>query len=159
MIQIIAAISKNRVLGKDNKLLWRLSNDLKRFKEITTGHTVVMGRKTFESIGRPLPQRRNIIVSRNEDLVIEGVEVVSSLEEAFLLTGEDCFVIGGGEIYKQALEFTDKLYLTIVDCEIEGDTFFPEIDSSWVKITEESFDSDEKNEWNYTFVEYEKYQF
>ena len=159
MIKIIAAISKNRVLGKDNKLIWKLSSDLKRFKELTTNGSIVMGRKTFESIGKPLPNRRNIIISRNDKYEVEGCETVSSLEEALLITGEDCFIIGGGEIYKQSIGIADKIYLTLVDCEVQGDTFFPEIEKGWIKTNRKDFKSDEKNEYNYSFIEYEKYQF
>ena len=159
MIKIIVATSKNRVIGNDNKLIWRLSSDLKRFKELTSGNPVVMGRKTFESIGKPLPNRRNIIITRNENYEVDGCEVVSSLEEAFLLTNNDCFIIGGGEIYKQSMDSADKIYLTLVNCEVEGDTYFPEIDSNWKKISRKDFESDEKNEYNYSFIEYEKYQF
>lgn len=159
MVKIIVATSKNRVIGNDNKLIWKLSSDLKRFKELTTGNPVVMGRKTFESIGKPLPNRRNIIITRNENYEVDGCEIVSSLEEAFLLTNNDCFIIGGGEIYKQSIEVADKIYLTLVDCEVNGDTFFPEIDSTWKKISRKDFESDEKNEYRYSFIEYEKYQF
>jgi dihydrofolate reductase len=159
MVKIIVATSKNRVIGNDNKLIWKLSSDLKRFKELTTGNPVVMGRKTFESIGKPLPNRRNIIITRNENYEVDGCEIVSSLEEAFLLTNNDCFIIGGGEIYKQSIEVADKIYLTLVDCELNGDTFFPEIDSTWKKISRKDFESDEKNEYRYSFIEYEKYQF
>ena len=159
MVKIIVATSKNRIIGNDNKLIWKLSSDLKRFKELTTGNPVVMGRKTFESIGKPLPNRRNIIITRNENYEVDGCEIVSSLEEAFLLTNNDCFIIGGGEIYKQSIEVADKIYLTLVDCEVNGDTFFPDIDSTWKKISRKDFESDEKNEYRYSFIEYEKYQF
>ncbi len=159
MIKIIVATSKNRIIGNDNKLIWKLSSDLKRFKELTSGNPVVMGRKTFESIGKPLPNRRNIIITRNLEYQVDGCEVVSSLEEAFLLTNNDCFIIGGGEIYKQSMEVAEKIYLTLVNCEVEGDTHFPEIGSDWKKISRRDFESDEKNEYNYSFIEYEKYQF
>ena len=98
MIKIIVAMSKNRVIGNNNELIWKLSSDLKRFKELTTEQSVVMGRKTYESIGRPLPNRRNIIITRNSEYEVEGCEIVSSLEEALLLTGSSCFIIGGGAI-------------------------------------------------------------
>ncbi len=105
-------MSKNRVIGDSNSLIWSLPNDLKRFKQLTTGQTVIMGRKTYESIGRPLPNRRNIIITRDENYEAIGCEIVNSLEEALLLSGEDCFIIGGGEIYKQSLPIADKIYLT-----------------------------------------------
>ncbi len=159
MIRIIVAMSKNRVIGNNNQLIWKLSSDLKRFKELTTGNSVVMGRKTFESIGKPLPNRRNIIITRNNNYVAEGCDIVSSLEEALLLTNNNCFIIGGGEIYKQSLDLADKIYLTLVHKEFEGDTQFPELDKKWAKISRKDFEADEKNEYKYSFIEYEKYEF
>lgn len=159
MVKIIAAISKNRVIGNNNSLIWNLPNDLKRFKQLTSGNPVVMGRKTYESIGRPLPNRRNIIITRNNDLSVENCEVVDSLTQALLLCNNNCFIIGGGEIYKQSISAADKLYITIVDENFKGDTFFPEIDKSWLEVSREEFQSDEKNNHNYSFIEYERYQF
>jgi len=159
MIKIIVATSKNKVIGNNNELIWKLSSDLKRFKELTTGHPVVMGRKTYESIGRPLPNRRYIIITRNSEYEVEGCEVVSSLEEALLLTNNDCFIIGGGEIYKQSLEVADKIYLTLVHKDFEGDTTFPELGKEWATIDTKDFDADEKNEYNYSFIEYDRYEF
>jgi dihydrofolate reductase len=130
-ISIIVAISnQTRAIGKKNELLWKIPNDLKRFKELTTGHPIIMGRKTFESIGRPLPNRTNVIITRNKDYTFENCSVVGSLDEAIELAKkidkEEIFIIGGGEIYKQALPFTDRLYLTVVDDEPKADTFFPD---------------------------------
>ena len=159
MIKIIVATSKNKVIGNNNELIWKLSSDLKRFKELTTGHPVVMGRKTYESIGKPLPNRRNIIITRNLEYEVNGCEVVSSLEEALLLTNNDCFIIGGGEIYKQSLEVADKMYLTLVHKDFEGDTTFPELGKEWATIDTKDFDADEKNEYNYSFIEYDRYEF
>jgi len=159
MIKVIAAMSKNRVIGNNNQLIWKLSSDLKRFKELTSGHPVVMGRKTYESIGRTLPNRRNIIITRNLEYNVDGCEVVSSLEEALMLTNNNCFIIGGGEIYKQSLDVADKIYLTLVDKEFEGDTSFPELGKEWAKIIQEDFLADEKNEYNYSFIEYDRYKF
>jgi dihydrofolate reductase len=159
MIKIIVAMSENRVIGNNNELIWKLSSDLKRFKELTTGHPVVMGRKTYESIGKPLPNRRNIIITRNLEYEVNGCEVVSSLEEALLLTNNDCFIIGGGEIYKQSLEVADKIYLTLVHKDFEGDTTFPELGKEWAIIDTKDFDADEKNEYNYSFIEYDRYEF
>lgn len=159
MVKIIVAMSKNRVIGNNNQLIWKLSSDLKRFKELTTNNSIVMGRKTFESIGKPLPNRRNIIITRNNEYLVEGCEIVSSLEEALLLTNNNCFIIGGGEIYKQALDITDKIYLTLVHKEFEGDTHFPELDKQWAKISRKDFEADEKNEYKYSFIEYERYEF
>lgn len=159
MIKIIVATSKNKVIGNNNKLIWKLSSDLKRFKELTTGHPVVMGRKTYESIGRPLPNRRNIIITRNLEYRVDDCEIVSSLDEALLLTKNDCFIIGGGEIYKQSLEVADKIYLTLVHEELEGDTTFPELGKEWATIDTKYFESDDKNEYNYSFIEYDRYEF
>jgi dihydrofolate reductase len=159
MIKIIVAISKNRVIGDSNKLIWHLPSDLKRFKEITTGHPIVMGRKTYQSIGRPLPNRRNIIVTRDEEFEVEGCEVVNSIEEALLLTNSDCFIIGGGEIYKQSLNLAEQIYMTQIDEEFEGDTTFPELDRSWYVSKKEDFSSDEKNPYNYSFTFYERFEF
>ena len=159
MIKIIVATSKNKVIGNNNELIWKLSSDLKRFKELTTGHPVVMGRKTYESIGKPLPNRRNIIITRNLEYEVNGCEVVYSLEEALLLTNNDCFIIGGGEIYNQSLELADKIYLTLVHQDFEGDTQFPELNSEWAKMSRKDFEADEKNEYNYSFIEYDRYEF
>ena len=159
MIKIIVAISKNRVIGDSNKLIWHLPADLKRFKEVTGGHPIVMGRKTYESIGRPLPNRRNIIITRDENYEVDGCEVVNSIEEALLLTNSDCFIIGGGEIYKQTLHIADQIYLTQVDEDFDGDTTFPELPPSWYVSNKEDFESDEKNPYKYSFILYEKFEF
>lgn len=159
MVKIIVAKSRNGVIGDSNKLIWRLPADLANFKKITTGHSIVMGRKTFESIGKPLPGRRNIIITRNPDYEVKDCEVVNSLEEALLLTGNDCFIIGGGEIYKQSLDIASKIYLTLVDEDFTGDTIFPELDDNWFKSSEENFSSDEKNPYNYSFITYERFEF
>ncbi|OGG31304.1 diacylglycerol kinase [Candidatus Gottesmanbacteria bacterium RIFCSPLOWO2_01_FULL_46_9] len=131
MLSIIAVIGRNRELGKDNKLLWHIPGDLPRFKQITSGHPVIMGRKTFQSIGRPLPGRVNFVITADSAFKAEGVTVVSSLDEAIeqaksALGGEEMFVIGGGSVYAQAIDRADRLYLTIVDAEAQADTFFPD---------------------------------
>ena len=159
MIKIIVATSNNRVIGDSNKLIWNLPSDLRRFKEITTGHPIVMGRKTYESIGRPLPNRRNVIITKDTNYVVDNCEVVNSIEEALLLTNNDCFIIGGGEIYKQTLPLASQVFLTLIDEEFQGDTYFPELDKSWFLSKEEKFQSDEKNPHNYSFIVYEKFQF
>jgi len=159
MIKIIVAISKNKVIGKDNSLIWHLPSDLKRFKEITAGNAVIMGRKTYESIGKPLPNRRNIIITRNENYEVEGCEVVNSLEEALLICYENCFIIGGAEIYKQSLPITDEIYLTEVDNVFDGDSFFPELGNEWYEVSNEKFEADDKNQFNYSFIKYERYKF
>lgn len=159
MIKLIVATSRNNVIGDSNKLIWNLPADLKRFKEITTGHPIVMGRKTYQSIGRPLPNRRNIIITRDSNYEIDGCEVVNSIEEALLLTNNDCFIIGGGEIYKQTLHIADEIYMTVVDEEFDGDTVFPELTPSWYVSKKEDFLADEKNPHNYSFIFYEKFEF
>ena len=159
MIKLIVAISKNRVIGDSNKLIWHLPADLKRFKEVTTGHPIVMGRKTYESIGRPLPNRRNIIITRDQNYQIDGCDVLNSIEEALMLTNNDCFIIGGGEIYNQTLHIADQIYMTEVDEEFDGDTTFPDLSASWYVSNKEDFKSDEKNPYNYSFVFYEKFEF
>ena len=130
LISAIAAIGKNNVIGQNNDLVWKIPDDLARFREITKGHPVIMGRRTFESIGRPLPDRTNIVISREKDYATEGVSVVYSVDEAIekakSLGNDEIFVIGGGEIYRQFMPYTDKLYLTIIDAEADGDVFFPD---------------------------------
>jgi dihydrofolate reductase len=134
IISIIVAVAENQVIGFDNHLLWHISEDLKRFKNLTTGHHVIMGRKTYESVGKPLPGRVNIVISRQENFKVEGCLVANSLENALELAKQDSevFIIGGGEIYNQALPITDKIYLTRVHAGFPGDTFFPELNlSEW----------------------------
>lgn len=158
MINIAVAISSNHAIGKDNQLLWHLPNDLKHFKEITSGHPIIMGRKTFESIGRALPNRTNIIITRDRNYQADKIEIVHSLNEAIDLAKKidsEIFVIGGGEIFREAMEITDKIYLTIVHHEFEGDTFFPEIDEDiWEEIHREHHLKDDKNNYSYDFVDY-----
>jgi dihydrofolate reductase len=160
MISIIAAVAKNGVIGKDNKLIWKLPADLQRFKEITTGHTVIMGRKTFESIGRALPNRRNIVITRQPEYkAVEGVEVSTSLEQAIArLQGEpEVFIIGGGELYRQAIAFADRIYLTRIDQDFEGDVSFPYMDpGKWREIKKEEGKVDEKNPHPHAFHVYER---
>jgi len=159
MIKIIVAMSKNRVIGMDNSLIWHLPNDMKNFKKLTTGHAVVMGRKTYQSIGKPLPYRRNIIITRDPDFEAEGCEVVNSLEEALLLCFSNCFIIGGGEIYKQSLPIAHQIYMTQIDEEFEGDTYFSEINNDWFESERQEFEPDEKNKYKYSFIKYERYKF
>ena len=157
---IIVAIADNNAIGRDNALLWHISEDLKFFKRTTSGCPVIMGRKTFESIGRPLPKRTNIVVSRGFDAP-EGVVVVSSLEEAYKAAeaaSERCFVIGGGQIYAQAMNMVDTLVVTHVHTVIEGaDTFFPEIDpSAWVVESRSELFHDDETGYDFEFVEYRR---
>lgn len=150
MINIIVSISKNRVIGCSNFLIWHLSEDLKRFRKLTMGHVVIMGRKTYQSIGKPLDGRRNIIISSN--FKADGCEVVNSLQEALKLCNNNCFIIGGGEIYKQSIGIANKLYLTLIDKEFDGDTFFPEVGNEWIEVKRQDFN----NPYKYSFIDYEK---
>jgi len=160
-LSIIAALGKNNEIGKGNQLLCHLPADLKRFKSITTGHTVIMGRKTFESLPNgALPNRRNIVISRNPELIVEGAEVYSSLDQALLkcIDEAEVFITGGAQIYKQALPVADKLYITKIHAAFpEADAFFPPIDRNiWKEVDREFFPADEKNPYAFTFVEYER---
>lgn len=156
MISMIAAMGRNRVIGKDNRLPWKLSADLAHFKRLTLGYTVVMGRKTFESIGRPLPSRKNVIVSRNNDYNADGCEVVGSLDELLERAAcEEFFVIGGADIYSRFISYADRLYITFIDEEFDGDAFFPEIDPDvWSLVSKAKGERDEKNPYDYYFMEY-----
>jgi len=157
MISIIVCVGKNRAIGRNNQLLWHISEDLKHFKTITTGHTVVMGDRTFDSIGKPLPNRKNIVVTRNKDLKIEGCEVRYSLEEVLAeakKSSEEIFIIGGGQIYNQSLPWADKLYLTIVDDTPEdADTFFDDYSEFKNIVKEEKMDN---GKYKFTFLELTK---
>ncbi|MFT6699771.1 MAG: dihydrofolate reductase [Porticoccaceae bacterium] len=161
MITIIAAISTNNALGKDNDLIWYLPADLKRFKKTTTGHHILMGRNTFESIGKPLPNRTTIIITRNESYFKDGCLIASSLEEAIELAKEDkqIFIIGGAQVYKYAIEnnIVDTLDITLVHHKFEADVFFPEIDLKiWEEVSREDFKADEKNKFDYSFLRFQK---
>ena len=157
MITIIAAVAENNALGKDNQLIWHLPADLKRFKKVTLGHHIIMGRKTFESLGKPLPNRTTIIITRNKNYKQEGCIVVNSLSEAIEASksDENPYILGGAEIYKQALEIADKLDLTLVHQSFEADAFFPIIDP-FIWNVKERIDckADEKNKFDYSFVTY-----
>ncbi|MBC7615940.1 MAG: dihydrofolate reductase [Pedobacter sp.] len=158
-LSIIVAISENNAIGKNNQLLWHLPADLKHFKEITMGHTIIMGRKTYDSIGKPLPNRRSIVITRSKDLVIEGVEVVNSLAHAIELCKQDeeAFIIGGAEVYKQAISYATGIHLTKVHQNYEADTFFPEINpTAWREINSITYPADEKNNVAYTFSSLER---
>ncbi|WP_444920263.1 dihydrofolate reductase [Microbulbifer sp. CnH-101-G] len=165
-IALIAAVARNGAIGRDNELPWRLSGDLQFFKRTTMGKPVVMGRKTFESIGRPLPGRANIVVTRNPDWHSEGVEVVSTLEAALELADKhaqeagasELMVIGGAQIYRLSMPHAARLYVTEVDAEVAGDAFFPEVDDSWVEVARECYPASEKNEYNYALVRYDRFK-
>ena len=160
MITIIVAKSENNVIGNDNQLIWHLPNDLKHFKQLTSGHPIIMGRKTYESIGKPLPNRTNIVITRNKDWNPEGVLVVNSLQDAIEKSkeiDEEVYIIGGGNIYEQAMDWADALEVTEVHHSFEGDTRFPAIDEKiWKEVSRERFEKDENNEFDYSFVRYER---
>ncbi len=163
LISIIVAVSKNGAIGKDNQLLWRLPEDLKRFKKLTLGHPIIMGRKTFDSIGKPLPGRQSIVVTRNPEFRFDDVLVVHSIEDAIAeakkLNSEEVFIIGGGELYNITLPLADKLYITEVETEIEGDTFF-NIDQPdrWLETERTVHQADDRHAFSYNFVNYKKKQ-
>ena len=155
-ITLIAAASENNVLGKDNQLIWHLPEDLKRFKRLTTGHAIIMGRKTFESLPKALPNRHNIVVTRNQNYSKEGVTVCHSLEAAIECAKNDDqpFVIGGGQVYEQAIELSDVIELTKIHAQFEGDVFFPEIDlKKWSVEKEERMSHPD---FEYSFITYTK---
>ncbi|KAA1151789.1 type 3 dihydrofolate reductase [Pseudoalteromonas sp. FUC4] len=156
IISMIAAMANNRVIGLDNKMPWHLPADLQHFKKVTTGKPVIMGRKTFESIGRPLPGRRNIIITRNSEYTAKGIEVVTTPDAALELvtTAEEVMIIGGGNIYEQFLPKAERLYLTFIDLDVEGDTQFPDYNkvANWNVKKEQENLPDEKNKSSYKFV-------
>lgn len=159
IISLIAAIGTNNEIGNKNSLLWSLPNDLAHFRKMTSGHPIIMGLNTYNSIGRPLPNRTNIVLAP-ADTTIEGVHVVHSLDEAFTVAQEtgtgECFVIGGGMVYRETISRANKLYITHVDGTFEADVFFPTIDEPWKKISEETHEKDETHNYRYTFTTYEK---
>lgn len=160
MLTLIAATSTNNALGKDNQLVWHLPDDFKRFKSLTSNHHIILGRKTFESFPKPLPNRTHVIITRNKDYEApEGCIVVSSLEKAIEICpkNEEVFIIGGGEIYKQSIGIADKVELTRVHTTVEADTFFPEINpENWKVVFEEFHPKDEKHAFDFTFLTYIK---
>jgi len=159
-ISIIVAIAENNAIGKDNKLLWYLPDDLKRFKRLTTGHPVIMGKKTFESLPiKPLPNRTNIVLTDVPDEKIEGCTMAYSIDDALSKCpdGEECFVMGGGMIYKQFLKIADRLYITFIHKKFEADTFFPEVDyNNWTLIEEEKHEDKGNSAFSFTYTLYEK---
>ncbi|RKR85248.1 dihydrofolate reductase [Mucilaginibacter gracilis] len=153
-ITIVVAIASNYAIGKNNQLLWHLPKDLKHFKDITAGGTVIMGRKTFDSVGKPLPKRRNIIITR-QNITIDGCEVVNSLDAAIALCKDEqeVFIVGGAEIYRQAMHICNRIYLTIVHHAFDADTFFPEIAyKEWKETEREDHETDEKHAFSYSFI-------
>jgi len=159
MITIIAAAAENNALGKDNQLIWHLPTDFKRFKEITTGHYIVMGRKTFESFPKQLPNRTHIIITRQKNYKAEGCIIVDSIEKAIenCPKSEELFIIGGAEIYKQYIDFADKIELTRIHASFEADAYFPKFnENNWKLVFEEKHYKDEKHNYDYTFETYLK---
>ncbi len=160
MTTIVVAMGLKNEIGADNKLLWLLPTDLKNFKELTSNHPIIMGRKTYESIGKPLPNRTNIVVSRKKDWFEEDILIVGSIKEAIKFAkkiDEEIFIIGGGNIYEQTLEITDKLEVTQVNAELEADVFFPKIDEKiWQKTNEVCHEKDAKNEYDFCFQTWER---
>lgn len=161
MISLIVAMDRNRVIGNKNDLPWHLPKDLKFFKEKTTGNTIVMGRKTFLSIGKPLPNRRNVVLSRSNPDLPEGVEVIENLQELVNWNEknpeEEIFVLGGGEIFAQALPLADRMYITFIDETFEGDTFFPHFsEEEWRLTSKTKGERNEKNPYDYYFLQYDR---
>ncbi|OKL40170.1 dihydrofolate reductase [Pontibacter flavimaris] len=161
MIAIVVAAAENNVIGKDNDLIWYLPADLKHFKRLTMGHPMVMGRKTYEAIGKPLPGRTSIVITSQQDYKAEGCIVVHSLEEALTkgreMDAEQVSIIGGATIYQQALPLTDKVYFTRVHHTFEGDAYFPELPQKEWQVVEQQFhEPDEKNKYSYTFLTLER---
>ncbi|WP_066961135.1 type 3 dihydrofolate reductase [Microbulbifer sp. Q7] len=161
-LAMIVAMARNRAIGRENTLPWRISGDLQFFKRTTLGKPVVMGRKTFESIGRPLPGRQNIVITRNPDWRAEGVTVVGSLESALEVAAreavDEVMVIGGAEIYRQAMPLADRLYVTEVDAEVDGDAFFPALDERWQEVSRDCYPASERDEYNYCLVQYDRFK-
>lgn len=162
IVSAIVAVGENNVMGRNNDIPWYLPADLKYFKKTTLGHHIIMGRKTFQSIGRPLPKRTNVVITRQPFYIASGCVMTNSIEQALQIAAdngeEEVFIIGGGEIYKHSQAYWDKLYLTKVDVKIDdGDTFFPEVDfSEWEEIFTEQHQADEKNEMDYSFHIYNR---
>lgn len=160
MTTIVVAMGEKNEIGFKNQLLWHLPKDLKHFKDITSGHPVIMGRKTYESIGKPLPNRTNIVISRKKDWFEEGILIVGSIKEAVKFAkkiDENVFIIGGGNIYEQTMEIVDKLEVTLVKADLEADTFFPKINEKiWKKTDEICHEKDEKNQFDFCFQTYER---
>lgn len=159
MLSIIVAISKNNVIGKDNKLIWHLPEDLKRFKKLTTGHTIIMGRKTFESLGRVLPNRKHIVITSNTNMQIEdeNVELIHDVKKLnkYINSEEENFIIGGATIYKLLMPYANKMYITRINEEFEGDVYFPKLDKKvWKEVEIEKGIRNEKNPFDYEYVTY-----
>lgn len=159
MLSIIVAVARNNVIGKEGKLIWHLPEDLKRFKMLTTGHTIIMGRKTFESLGRVLPNRKHVVISHNQEIIEENenVEIMNDivLLKKYIESPDECFIIGGAQIYQMTLPFANKLYITKIDEDFDGDTFFPKVsESMWKEVEREKGLTDEENPFDYEYITY-----
>lgn len=159
MLSIIVAVSKNNVIGKDNKLIWYLPEDLKRFKKLTTGHTIIMGRKTFESLGRVLPNRKHIVLTNNSNIKIENenIEVINDIKllDSYINSKDENFIIGGAAIYRLLMPYASKMYVTKIYEEFEGDVYFPQIDTKiWQEVEREKGIKNEKNPYDYEYITY-----
>lgn len=158
-ISIVVAFDKNQLIGRNNQLPWHLPADLKYFKNVTMGHHLIMGRKTYDSIGKPLPGRTSVVITRQHDWKAEGCLVAHSLEDAIRLCGnqEEIFIVGGAEIFKNSLPVATDLYITKINHQFEGDTFFPEInENEWREILREDHQPDEKNKWGFSFLRFRR---
>ncbi len=158
LVSIIAAVAENGAIGKDNQLLWHIPEDLKYFKQLTTGHAVIMGRKTFDSIGKPLPNRQNIVITKHAQLFDnQSIILTSSLQEALQKAqGDEVFIIGGASIYQAAMPLAQRLYITRVYANFEADTFFPAIGNEWQIVDEKDITTCEKSGLRYSFITYER---
>ena len=160
VLSLLVAADEGNVIGKDNQLPWHLPNDLKYFKNLTWGLPIVMGRKTYESIGKPLPGRTNIVITRNKDYSAAGIEVVHTIDEALQVAqqkgAKEIFVIGGAEIFNSLFQNADRIYLTRIHHRFEGDVFFPQLDGAWHLVKEQPYQADEKNAWAHTFQVWER---
>jgi dihydrofolate reductase len=161
-LSIIAVVAANHVIGRDNKLPWHQSADLKRFKALTMDHHVLMGRKTYQELGKPLPGRVNVVITNSPHFAPEGVAIARSIDEAIARAeasgDEEIFIIGGGEIFRQTLHRVDRMYVTQIHADVAGDTFFPEFDhvNEWRLVDREDFEADEKNDYPFSFLTYER---
>lgn len=157
-LSAIVCMASNRVIGKENTLPWRLPADLQHFKSVTMSHPIIMGRKTYESVGRPLPGRRNIVVTRDTGYQADGCDVFHSLDDVFsaVQSEKEVFVIGGANIYETLMPRVDRLYLTMVHADVEGDAFFPEVESHFSEISRVDHKANEKNEYDYSFITLER---
>ncbi|MCW8926459.1 MAG: type 3 dihydrofolate reductase [Xanthomonadales bacterium] len=157
-LTLVAALGRNRAIGLDGRMPWHLPAELQHFKRTTMGKALVMGRKTWQAIGRPLPGRQNIVVSRNPLLEVDGIEVAGSLREALqIANSQEVMVIGGGQLYEQAMPLADRMVLTLIDIEPEADTWFPDWDDAqWERVAEQHFEADEKNPLAYCVIELER---